>query len=194
MPPTNYDPVDNSGTVAYVDNVAQPDCAATELEVWMQDYGTAILRTAFLLSRDRQLAEDISQETFWQAHRKREQLRDPGCAKAWLLQIALNLCRQEMRKMAKRRTVVRPISEEEWHTPNDISCQRMNSKALYSIIQELPYKYREVIVLYYYHSLSIEEIAVQLNERKGTVKSKLSRGRKLLEAKLVEEEWTDAQF
>lgn len=53
---------------------------------------------------------------------------------------------------------------------------------------KLPKKYSHVIYLFYYEDMSISEIAEILNEKEGTVKSKLSRGRKKLKKRLGEED------
>ena len=61
---------------------------------------------------------------------------------------------------------------------------------LFQAVMELPRKYRVPIHLYYYEDYSVEEIAKLLGSRPGTVKSQLSRGRKLLKSMLTEE-WDD---
>ena len=45
--------------------------------------------------------------------------------------------------------------------------------------------YREVLVLFYFEELSIKEISNLLNEKEGTIKSKLSRGRNILKESLL---------
>ncbi|MBR0376418.1 MAG: RNA polymerase subunit sigma, partial [Firmicutes bacterium] len=55
---------------------------------------------------------------------------------------------------------------------------------------DLPRKYRVVIHLFYYEEYSVAQIAQLLHSREGTVKSQLSRGRKLLKEKM-QEEWDD---
>ena len=61
---------------------------------------------------------------------------------------------------------------------------------LFGAVMALPERYRTVIHLFYYEDMSVAEIAGLLSVREGTVKSRLSRGRKLLKNELMEE-WDD---
>lgn len=60
-------------------------------------------------------------------------------------------------------------------------------KSLFQAVMELPEKYRLVIHLFYYEEYSIAEIAALLRSAQGTVKARLSRGRKLLKSMLTED-------
>ena len=61
-----------------------------------------------------------------------------------------------------------------------------NAKKSGSRVMRLPEKYRIVIHLFYYEEYSIDEISATLRRSRGTVKSQLSRGRKLLKSMLTE--------
>ncbi len=63
-------------------------------------------------------------------------------------------------------------------------------KGLFEVVMRLPRKYRIVIHLFYYEEYSIEQISSILRIPTGTVKSQLSRARKLLKNELMEE-WED---
>lgn len=58
---------------------------------------------------------------------------------------------------------------------------------VYEAVRELPDKYRDVIHLFYYEQLTVKDIAGILDTKEATVKTWLSRGRKLLGEKLKEE-------
>ena len=64
-------------------------------------------------------------------------------------------------------------------------------RSLFEAVMRLPEKYRIVIHLFYYEDYSVEEISAVLHRRSGTVKSQLSRGRKLLKSMLTEDEKHD---
>lgn len=63
---------------------------------------------------------------------------------------------------------------------------------VFEAVMTLPARYRLVIHLFYYEEYSVKEIAEILETPVNTVKSRLSRGRKLLKKKL-KEEWQDEQ-
>lgn len=159
----------------------------TLLTDWMRLHGDKVLRTAFLLLRDRHWAEDIYQETFLVAYRKRHQLLDPARVSGWLLKIAVNLCRQKMRTSAWRRLVFRDQINENIPSSSPDPEAHVTS-SLTAEVHRLPYKYREVITLFYYHSLTIPEICDLLREAEGTIKSRLARARTKLRDMLSEED------
>ncbi|WP_409342971.1 RNA polymerase sigma factor [Paenibacillus sp. MBLB4367] len=157
----------------------------------MDSYGNDIYRTAFLLLKDRHLAEDISQEAFLAAFRNIRQFNGTGSLKGWLLQITVNLCRGKMRRASWKRLIFREIADYELPSAEPGPEKAADGLSLTYAIRQLPYKYREAIVLHYYQGLSVKEMGGVLEESEGTVKSKLSRGRKLLRAKLEEGGWND---
>ena len=67
------------------------------LERLMTDYGDRVMRTCLLFLQDRPLAEDASQETFIRAWRALDQLREGDTEKAWLMKIAVNVCKSALR-------------------------------------------------------------------------------------------------
>jgi RNA polymerase sigma-70 factor (ECF subfamily) len=168
----------------------------TALAELMDLYGTAIYRTAVLLMKDIHLAEDASQEAFIKAYQRIHQYTGQGSLYGWLLTITLNQCRTWMRKSAWRRLFYRAVPEETMiPRPTEVDHQGPEQsflrQELLGQVYQLPYKYREVIILHYYQDLSVHEMSEYLGEREGTVKSKLFRGRALLKTVLEKEEWQD---
>lgn len=162
------------------------------LKLLMDRYGDMILRMVYMMTKDRMLAEDISQETFLTIYQKAEQYEGAGKLKNWLLKIALNLCRAYMRKAAWKRLLFRDIKAEEVVSREIGPEQSAVQQELIAQLQHLPYTYREVIILFYYHDLSIKEISHLTNQKEGSVRTKLSRGRAKLREILAREGWQDA--
>ena len=73
---------------------------------------------------------------------------------------------------------------------DELAFEAPEDNRLFEAVMRLPQKYRVVIHLFYYEEYSIREIAEILRYREGTIKSQLSRGRKLLKNMLMEE-WND---
>ena len=63
----------------------------------MQTYGDDILRLCYVILQDRALAEDASQEVFLKAYKRLHTLRERKYAKTWLVSIAVNTCRDQLR-------------------------------------------------------------------------------------------------
>ncbi|QAY67813.1 RNA polymerase sigma factor [Paenibacillus protaetiae] len=175
----------------------------------MDAYGKEVYRTAALLLKDTHLAEDISQDVFLNAYRKINQLNDPLSIRSWLLRMTVNRCRSHMRRASWKRLLPggsRLLTHETGAADVTLPSQAGNAasepvvpgseawvsaKLLRDAIGDLPFRYREVIVLYYYEELPVGAIAEWLGEPAGTVKSKLQRGRKLLKSMLDEGGWAD---
>ena len=70
----------------------------------MQTYGDDILRLCYVILQDRALAEDASQEVFLKAYKRLHTLRERKYAKTWLVSIAVNTCRDQLRAAWLRHT------------------------------------------------------------------------------------------
>ncbi|WP_310735516.1 sigma-70 family RNA polymerase sigma factor [Cohnella herbarum] len=161
------------------------------LQALMAQYGDELQRTAFLLVKDRQAAEEAVMDTFIQAYRKIHQLKEPDKLRGWLLRIVVNRCRMKMRTWSWRNlfpsaSIERMIEETE-PGPENLLLAEWRNQRLSEAIHRLDYRYREVITLYYYNELSVLEIAEHVKSNENTVKARLARGRMRLRQMLEEE-------
>jgi RNA polymerase sigma factor (sigma-70 family) len=158
------------------------------LLVLMEQYGDELLRTAYLLVRDHQTAEEAVQDTFIQAYHRIGQLQDSNKLRSWLLRIVINACRLRMRAWSWRSVFpsvwVEPLAEEKGShaAPEEQLLEAWSKEQLSEAIRSLGYKYREAIVLYYYQEMSVAEIAGHTGCKENTIKARLARGRRSLKA------------
>ena len=99
--------------------------------------------------------------------------------KYWLIRVAINECKNYLR--SRKRIVFTEVAIEY------ISPKYDKNDEIYivsKIVKELPEKYRSVIVLHYYNSLSIKDISNTLRISSDNVKKRLERARKMIKAKL----------
>lgn len=173
----------------FVDRLKEKDEHAL-MEV-MHQYGDYLLRTAYLLIKDHQTAEEAVQDTFITAFDKIHQLENPEKLKSWLTTIIINQCRSRMRKWHWKHIflhfdVVERITDNETvQGPEELLFEIARNQNVSKAIQQLDYKYREMITLYYFNEMKIPEIAVQTKTNENTVKSRLKRGRMLLKEILM---------
>jgi RNA polymerase sigma-70 factor (ECF subfamily) len=146
-------------------------------EAFFERYRNLIFRTAFGLTGERQVAEEILQDTFAQAYRFRASFRPDVSPLPWLHRVALNFCYSQL---ARRRLKTEPINElnvanlrETSSEPAERAEQRELRQIVREGIAELSPHHRSVIVLYYLHGMSLERTASILDVRLGTVKSRL---------------------
>ncbi|MRX74063.1 sigma-70 family RNA polymerase sigma factor [Bacillus lacus] len=160
----------------------------------MKLYGDYLLRTAVLLLKDRQAAEEAVQDTFLTAFEKIGQLSDENKLKSWLTCILINKCRAKMRKKSWKHAflsldLLERYAGDDLHSgPEESLVKLAEHQVLFEAIQQLDYKYKEAIILYYYNELKISEISAQLKLNENTVKARLARGRSLLKQLLCKGE------
>lgn len=133
-----------------------------------------------MTSGDRQLAEDLVQETFLRMVRGINRYAYPRPFKPWLYAIATNLGRDHYKAADFRLTA--DLHENVWHetSPEENALILDEVQSVIRALAAIPDFQREVIVLRFYQALSLAEIADALDIPLGTVKSRLSLGIKRL--------------
>ena len=139
--------------------------------------------TAVLILRDHSMADDATQETIVRVWRDLPSLRDPDLFDAWLRRLLVNSCRDEGRRHRRRRPEVTLLPS---HEPaiGDSSAGLADRDAIERGFRRLTPEHRTVIVLHYYHGLSLPEVAHATNAPLGTVKSRIHHATRALRAAL----------
>ena len=146
-------------------------------EAFYQRYRAPVFRAAFGLTGDRELAEEVLQDTFVRAYRHRANLLGDRSPLPWLNRVALNLCYSAH---GRRRIAVRPMDDamgdslrDHGPQPAEWAEQQELCRWVRDGVAALPPKQRGVIVLYYLDGLSLLETSEALDLPLGTVKSRL---------------------
>ena len=153
-------------------------------EELVKAYYNDIYRYAYWLCKRRQLAEDLTQETFMRAWRAFDSLQSDGAAKAWLFTI---LRRENARLYEKFQPELDDIEDYESALPDSRHHepdQQMEVRLLHKAMAALEPEYREPLVLQVIGGFSGEEIAGMLNLNNNTVMTRLFRARNKLKAVL----------
>jgi RNA polymerase sigma-70 factor (ECF subfamily) len=144
-----------------------------------------LINLAWRFCRDRSRSEDMAQEAFLRAFRNLASWRQESAFSTWLFSLATNLYCSEMRRIPPR-----PLPFDEIVEPRDPHSidggleQRNREATIHKAVHALPPKYREVLILYYFHEMDVPTTARSLNLPEGTVKARLFRGRDMLRGKL----------
>lgn len=149
----------------------------------VDEFGNSILRMCYLYLKDYQLAEDVTQETFIKVYEKIGTFRHNSSVKTWIMSIAINLCKNQMRTHWFKRTALEYFPDL---TAKDSYGEIIEKNAVSVEIMRLQPKYREVILLYYYQELSVKEIASVLCIKEATVLQRMKRAREQLKSLLKE--------
>lgn len=144
---------------------------------------------------DREEAEDYVQETYLRAWRAFDRLRDPGAVFPWLCQILRTVGMEQGRICSRRRKLVVITQLEEVHerlvasdapSPLEQVLARLELGKLSETLRSLPEEFGEAVELCDVHGMKYREIARVTGAPIGTVMSRISRGRELLAAVLLE--------
>ena len=162
------------------------------LEHYIEAYGTDIYSFCIRLTQNRELAEELYQDTFL-AMCEKEDWKEEGNVKSYLLGITIKLWQNRKRKFAWRKRIAAeiPLSKEQgleaFSTDENLE-QHMVSKeeqeAVWKAVYKLPEQLRIVILLYYMEGFKVAEIAEKLSLSISNVKSKLMRARRYLKQEL----------
>ena len=136
---------------------------------WLSEYGDLINRTCCLILGDRALAEDATQETFIRAWKSMAQYKGDASPKTWLTRIAINVCRN-MRRTAWFRRHDRSVTPED--LPLSVPAE---DRTLLLTVQQLPEKFRQVVILRYYQGMSLDECARVLGISRSTAHHRLQK-------------------
>ena len=162
------------------------------LEHYIEAYGTDIYSFCIRLTQNRELAEELYQDTFL-AMCEKEDWKEEENVKSYLLGITIKLWQNLKRKFAWRKRIAAeiPLSKEqglEAFSADENLEQHMVSKeeqeAVWKAVYKLPEQLRIVILLYYMEDFKVAEIAEKLSLSISNVKSKLMRARRYLKQEL----------
>jgi RNA polymerase sigma factor (sigma-70 family) len=165
------------------DFVRRRDEAAFELLVWR--HGGMVLAACRRLLRDRHEAEDAFQATFLVFVRKAKSIRRRDAVGAWLHQVACRIAHRARARAAKRACQVLPGDDLPGRESPDEVLWRDLRPVLDEEVDRLPEIYRRPFVLCYLEGHTNAQAARQIGCPKGTVLSRLTRGRERLRARLA---------
>lgn len=168
------------------------DIQEAKLEAWLTEYGDEVLRMCYLYLADRTLAEDALQDTFvkvWRGMRSFEG-RDGSSPKTWIMRIAINTCK-DYKRTAWLRHVDRSRAIED--LPLAFQDVTTESRAVFQDVMRLPGKLKQVILLYYFHDMTMAETARALGLSRSTVQNRLKRAYALLRYEPEGSEFNEAE-
>ena len=142
-------------------------------ELYRRHYG-GVVGIARCVLFDPHLAEDAAQETFAVACRNLSQLQRDDRFRQWLA----GICRNIARKMAGTKAACGKLGDPESPPVNDES--ESAHDLVREVVQRLPLRYREVILLRYFSGLSQKEIAASLGISTAAVNGRLTRAKRLI--------------
>jgi RNA polymerase sigma-70 factor (ECF subfamily) len=157
----------------------------------MQRYKDSIYFMALKMVNNKDDAMDLTVETFGKAFENLAKYKPDFAFSTWLFRIATNNCIDFIRKKRLNVVSLNSLTDQDGEerqfevrsenlNPEESSIKKQENEKLKNIVDQLPSRYRTLIILRYFEELSYEEIAQQLDLPLGTVKAQLFRARDLM--------------
>jgi RNA polymerase sigma-70 factor (ECF subfamily) len=168
---------------------------SAEFDVLVQTYRPRVFRFLLASVRDRESAENLTQDCFLRAYRARDQFRGDSSRTTWLMQIAINLVRKHESNSRLRfwRRALRPgLSAADLRdclpdrqvSPEAAVLAKEQVNAIWTVVTQLSERQRTVFLLRFVEEMDLLEIAGATGMKEGTVKTHLFRALQSVRAKL----------
>jgi RNA polymerase sigma-70 factor (ECF subfamily) len=145
-----------------------------------------LVNLAYRFCRDRELALEMAQDAFVRIYRALGSWRGDAKFSTWMFAVALNVFRSRLKRA---RVLEVPLDALDGMADSRFVDREFEAQDRAELVRRavlaLPGKYRDALVLFYFHEQSVEETARTLGVPEGTVKAQLSRGRGILRHKLA---------
>jgi RNA polymerase sigma-70 factor (ECF subfamily) len=165
--------------LADVERVLAGDVRAFEGIV--RRWQSPLVNMAWRYCRDRSRAEELAQEAFIRAWRGLSSWRREGNFSTWLFALAANVFRSELKRFPTLNVALDENAEPSAPAAqHKVLASQLSSETVRRAVLSLPARYREPVVLYYFHEMDVAAAAQTMGLPEGTLKARLSRGRALL--------------
>ncbi|HIS52120.1 MAG TPA: RNA polymerase sigma factor [Candidatus Onthomonas avicola] len=156
-----------------------------------QLYAQPVYRFLLKLTGNGDWAEELTQETFYQAFLHIGSFRGDGNLYTWLCQIGKNAWRRELRRRRRFSDQQPPEISSGRHEPERQAIVRAQAEAILTAIEALPARYAEVLTLRLLGERSVRETAQMLGQTENWVKVTYFRGKEKLMRRLEELGWNE---
>ena len=146
-----------------------------------------LVNMAWRYCRDRGRAEELAQEAFIRAWRGLSSWRREGNFSTWLFALAANVFRSELKRFPVVTVALDEIAEPSGPAgQHRVLVEQLSSETVRRAVLALPVRYREPVVLFYFHEMDVAAAARTMGLPEGTVKARLARARALLRKRFPE--------
>jgi RNA polymerase sigma-70 factor (ECF subfamily) len=169
----------NEADLADVEHVLAGDVNAFEGIV--RRWQGPLVNLAWRYCRDRGRAEEMAQEALVRAWRGLAQWRREGSFSTWLFALAANVFRSELKRFPTDDVWIEDALEPARAATQESSlATRQSADTVRRAVMALPVRYREAVILFYFHEMDVGAAARTMGMPEGTVKARLARARALL--------------
>lgn len=155
------------------------DVSEKDFKIKYDLYKDTIYRIAYTYVHNHQDSEDVLQEVFIKYLNSNELFESLDNEKYWLIRVTTNICKNKVTSFWNKKIIINENVIDVAQNKDETEKAR-----IYSILTNLPNKYKEPLVLYYYEDFKIEEIAKILKKTTSCIKKRLERGRQMIKKEI----------
>lgn len=152
------------------------------------EHNDYLLQLSYLYVKDWDTAEDIVQEVFINYWVKSEQFQAQSSLKTYLTRMAINRCKDYLKSWRYRTQTLTNVFTEIIRPKNQLILKDEQLIVAEAVLS-LPIKFREVIILYYFKELTIQNISTTLHISESTIKYRLKKAKERLKEMLSTHQW-----
>ncbi|WP_342541744.1 sigma-70 family RNA polymerase sigma factor [Paenisporosarcina sp. FSL H8-0542] len=160
-----------------------------EFQQVMQEHTDYLLRLAYLYVKDWPAAEDTVQDVLLKFYLEFGQFEKRSSLKTYLTRMTINKCKDYLKSWRYRKQVLTNSFSYQAKKARNSFIEQDEKLELADAVLQLPLKYREVIIYYYFEELSVLDVAQILSVSDNTVKTRLRKARALLKEQLKHNQW-----
>jgi RNA polymerase sigma-70 factor (ECF subfamily) len=151
-----------------------------DLESVINRYSDMLYKICFLILKNEQDTKDVLQETFLIYYTKQPEFESEEHKKAWLIKVSQNKCKEFLRFHKRHVNISLEDMEETLVITDGLSG---SDKEILSLVWDLDYKLKSVVILFYIEGYTVKEVAEILHTTPSAVKKRLQRAREKLSVK-----------
>ncbi|SET32338.1 RNA polymerase sigma-70 factor, ECF subfamily [Salinibacillus kushneri] len=148
------------------------------------EYKRKVYTIALSYVKDYYLAEDLSHEILIKCYLTRDKFKGDCSFHSWMYRISVNHCIDFLRKSYRKRDLlyedINIFNSEDAYNPESEVLNLCDQEELRDHLRQLPSKYQEVIIHFYFKDQSLRDIVNELNINLSTAKTRLFRAKKML--------------
>lgn len=154
-----------------------------------KEHSSYIYKVALFLTKSKELADDITQETFIQVFRKYYTYNSSRPIQPWMYKVTLNVTRNMLRKQKWLKFIGKLPEKSCLNLVETSILKTEEENELWREINNLNLKSREILILHFYSGMKLKEISESLGIPLGTCKSRLNTALRTLRKKLPKNEF-----
>lgn len=155
------------------------DVSEKDFKIKYDLYKDTIYRIAYTYVHNHQDSEDVLQEVFIKYLNSNDLFESLDNEKYWLIRVTTNICKNKVTSFWNKKIIINENVIDVAQNKDETEKAR-----IYSILTNLPNKYKEPLVLYYYEDFKIDEIAKILKKTTSCIKKRLERGRQMIKKEI----------